>query len=99
MVALHEAVGIGVDWPRGLDLLAAMPDVDRAAFLRRVVAQDHGFADERSVDLVEHAIEAAGAIACDAALLLEEEELAQVELGPGNADIGRPHRPRVERRL
>jgi hypothetical protein len=42
------------------------------------MAQVDGLADQRGIDLEDHAMEADGPILLDLALLLEEEEVGQV---------------------
>jgi hypothetical protein len=57
-----------------------VPDVDAArGGGGGVVAQRHGLAHERSIELEEPAVEADGVVALHAALGLEEEQLVEVE--------------------
>ena len=59
MIAPDEAVGIGE--LGGLDRATRKEDVDPAGRTGRVVPERDGLADERDVDLVDHAVEADGA--------------------------------------
>jgi hypothetical protein len=76
---------------------ALVPDLDGAAELVGVAAQGDHLADEDGVDLVEDAVEADGAVLVDTALLREEEEAAEVDVGVGQADVGGALGPAVER--
>ena len=85
MVAADKAVGVGIDRFRGAGRPPLDDDGDAAREPRGVVAERHGLADERGVDLEDDAVETDGAVGLDLALLLEEEERGEV-LG-GERDV------------
>jgi len=64
-----------------------------------VVAQGEGLAHQGRIDLIDHPVQAHGAVLLHPALGFEEEDLVEVERGVGAADVRAGTGPALERGL
>jgi len=99
VVALDEAIGVGVDRFGHADFSSGVPDFDLAPWACRVEGQRDGLPDEHCIDFVEAAAQTHGAVAGDLALLFEVKERGEVEPRLGQAYFVADLRTAVERRL
>ena len=64
-----------------------------------VLQQGHRLAHERSIDLVQGALEADGAVPVHAALELEAKQGVEIDVGPDHPDLACREGPLVKRRV
>ena len=83
VVPANEAVGVGVHGLSFLVFASLEVDVDGPAAAGRVEAHGDGLADQASIDLVDDALQADGAVLLNLAVELEEEQFIEVTLRAG----------------